>query len=394
MAALDGIAADLREATDADAVDGVRPSVVACPTTEDEVSEVLAAAAADRLTVTVRGAGSKLSWGMPPASCDLVLDLSELDEVIEHQPGDLIVSARAGTPLSRVQQVVAEHGQRLAIDELVPGTTVGGLIATNLSGPLRMAAGGVRDLVIGVTVARADGALARSGGKVVKNVAGYDMAKLIIGSFGTLAVVTQAYFRLHPIPAAQQWLTIEAPSAGEAADLLAKAVHSQGVPSAVEISAAPGQPATVAVLLAGTERGVEARIGRIRELLGPSCQPADLGAARLPEGGIRLKLTSKLSAVAEVTQAAVDLGFSVRGSAGAGILHAAADNIDLPHALARLREATAAAGGAAVVLDAPTDLKRTVDVWGPVGGLEIMRRVKDQFDPDHRLSPGRFVGGI
>jgi glycolate oxidase FAD binding subunit len=186
-----------------------RVGAVARPTSTAEVAEVMRDAAAQRLTVVVRGRGTKWSWGMPPVSADLVVDLSAMDRVLDHQAGDLIVEAEAGTRLADLQRTVGEEGQRLLLDEMVPGASVGGTLATNASGPRRLLGGTARDLLIGVTAVRADGVVAHAGGRVVKNVAGYDLGKLLVGSFGTLAVITEAVFRLHPVPDLRRWVLVD-----------------------------------------------------------------------------------------------------------------------------------------------------------------------------------------
>ena len=157
-------------------------------------------AATRKETVVARGGGTKLDWGAPPSTVDLLVDLSGMNRVLEHAAGDLIVHAEPGVRLSQLQALVSQAGQRLAVDEQVPGSTVGGLVATGLCGPLRLAYGCIRDLLIGISVVRADGVVTKSGGKVVKNVAGYDLGKLYTGSFGTLGIVAEATFRLHPVP--------------------------------------------------------------------------------------------------------------------------------------------------------------------------------------------------
>lgn len=407
--ALGSACADVRDAGEGDHVDGVAPALVARPGDVDQVAEVLRASAAHGLAVVPRGRGTKLTWGAPPARADLVLDLSALDAVLDHQAGDLIVAAQAGARLADVQDVVGGAGQRLALDETVPGTSVGGLLAAGTSGPLRVAVGTARDLLIGITVVRADGVVAKAGGRVVKNVAGYDLGKLAIGSLGTLAVVVDATFRLHPLPAARTW--VSAPVAGpeDAQRLTQAVVHSQVVPAAVEVAWPASGPGTVSVLLEGREDGVAGRAETVRGLLGPDAQtstdapaagaayPWDV-AARGDDRACALKATFALTGLAEVLMAARRAGAEVRGSAGAGVVYAALPPTTAPDdaraALERFRAVTAARGGSTVVVDAPAHLKAELDVWGPVAALELMRRVKDQFDPDRRLAPGRFVGGI
>src|SRR5919199_6892806 len=189
--------------------------------------------AADRgLAVVPRGRGTKLAWGRPPERVDLLVDLSRMAAVQDHAAGDLIVDVRAGTPLTAVQETVARAGQRLALDDPLGGATVGGALATNLSGPLRVGFGSARDLLIGVTLVRADGVVAKAGGRVVKNVAGYDLGKLVIGSFGTLAVITGAVFRLHPLPAARSVVRVPVDRPEEAQRLAQDVVHAQVVPAA------------------------------------------------------------------------------------------------------------------------------------------------------------------
>lgn len=396
MAALSTLTdVDLRDGTEADAVAGVTPCLVATPTSTEQVSSVLRSAHEDGLTVVPRGAGRAVGWAPSPTACDLVLDLSAMNRVLEHQAGDLIVAAEAGTPLAHLQDAVADAGQRLAVDEVIPGTSVGGLIAANPSGPRRMAYGTVRDLLIGVTVVRSDGVVAKAGGKVVKNVAGYDLGKLMVGSCGTLAVVTSAYFRLHPVPETATWVTTTCESPTAATRIVHAAVHSQVAPAAVEIDAAPDTPTTVSVLMEGTAIGVAGRVERMLQLCGAGAATRGQEPFEGYPGTFDqplLKLTCQLSSVPQIAQSAVDLGLHLRGSAGAGVLYAAVpDTAGVAAAVDRLRPETAAAGGATVVLrGAPAD----VDAWGPVAGLDLMRAVKDRFDPHHLLSPGRFVGGI
>ncbi len=403
--------ADVQDAQPEDHVDGVRPALVARPADTGQVAEVLRAAAAHGLTVVPRGRGTKMSWGTPPSSADVLLDVSALDQVLDHAAGDLIVATQAGTRLADLQQVVAQGGQRLALDETVPGASIGGTLATNASGPRRVAVGTARDLLIGVTVVRADGVVAKAGGRVVKNVAGYDVGKLVIGSSGTLAVVTEAIFRLHPVPAAHRWVSVPAADPAEAQRLVQSVVHAQAVPAAVEVDWTPDGQGAVSVLLEGRVEGVEGRAATVRALLGETStesSEAPAGGATYPwdvaatgdQRATALKLTFVLSGLSDVLAAAGDAGVpvAVRGSAGTGVVYAAiapGTPVDaVSAAVDRLRGACAQHGGTTVVVDAPAEVKAGVDVWGPVPALDLMRRVKDQFDPDHRLAPGRYVGGI
>lgn len=405
--AVESACARVLDATAADDVDGRSPALVARPDDVDQVREVMRAAAAHDLALVPRGGGTKLGWGLPPTAVDVVLDLSGLDQVLDHAAGDLILAAQAGTPLRRVQEVAAEGGQRLSLDETVPGATLGGTLATNASGARRVAVGTTRDLLIGVTLVRHDGVLAKAGGRVVKNVAGYDLGKLLIGSFGTLGVVVEVTYRLHPVPETALWVSAPAATPEAAHELAQSAVHSPLVPAAVEVEWDAGRGA-VHVLLEGRGDAVSGRAARLREIFGAgsseTAEPPAAGATYPwsteagAERDVALKLTHRIGGLREVLVAADQVGASVRGSAGAGALYAALPHATTPEraatALDTLRAACTAVGGSAVVLDAPGPVKQALDVWGPVPAIDLMRRVKQEFDPGSRLAPGRFVGGI
>ena len=392
-----------------DAVDGVPARFVAAPGSTEEAAAVVRTAAAEGLAIVARGAGTKLGWGTPPRRVDLIVDTHRLDRIVEHAAGDLVVIAQAGVSLVALGERLAGDRQRLAVDELVPGTTIGGMLGTGVTGPRRLQAGAVRDLVLGVTMVRADGVVAKAGGKVVKNVAGYDVAKLVTGAYGTLGLVTEAAFRLHPIPPASAYVSVRLPDAASAYQAVQRALHAQFVPAAIELDRPePGGPVEVAVLVEGTEAGVTARAAQAVDTLGDGASRIDRPDwwGTLPAGSDRsvlVKATTELTGTGRlldgVDRAAAAAGTTaaVRGSGGVGIVHAALPGTD-PAAVAAfvkaLRDAAPAWRGSVVVLAAPPPVRSEVDSWGPVPGLDLMRRVKERFDPDALLAPGRFVGGI
>jgi glycolate oxidase FAD binding subunit len=401
-APIDGLRAacpDVAEAGAADVVDGVPAQWVARPASTLEASAVLRAAAELGLHVVARGSGTRLSWGTPPRQLDLIVDTGRMDAVVAHAAGDLVVTVQAGLRLGDLQATLAAHGQRLALDG---AGTIGGTIATAAAGPLRYRYGSVRDLIIGITVVLADGTVARAGGTVVKNVAGYDLAKLYTGSLGTLGIVTEAVFRLHPLPDASRWITVVAPDPDHAARAVAEVRNCQHDPVAIEVDRAmPGGPVTVGVAVEGVAAGLGARADAVADLLsrtaGASATIAEAPPdwwGRPPTAADRpaVLVTCEPTGLADLLAGAPG---AIRGSAGAGVLVAGLDDGDrLGTELAALRAVTARHGGSAVLRCAAADRKADLDVWGPVPALGLMRRLKDQFDPEHRLAPGRFVGGI
>ena len=305
------------------------------------------------------------------------------------------------------------------------GGTVGGVLAAGAAGPLRLRYGTPRDLNIGITVVRADGTVASSGGKVVKNVAGYDLGKLFAGSLGTLGLIVEAAFRLHPLPGAASFVTLDCADAAAAHAAIAAAADSPLAPSAAEIDRPRRRaPIRVGVLLEGDPGGVAERAARMTELLDgsvASVSPAPpawwgRGAAAAAAGTV-IRIAFWAAALTEVLRAvdtaasAAGLDPALGGSAAAGVLYASVDERAAPEDvagfLAGLRDRLARdlepgfAGGegpparaSAVVIRAPDAVRDLVDMWGPVPALGLMRALKDQFDPGHLMAPGRFAGGI
>jgi glycolate oxidase FAD binding subunit len=433
----------VRPAGPRDAVAGVVPSWVAAPSATDEASALLAVAAEHGLAVVPRGSGTRIGWGAPPRRCDLIIDSQRLNQVIEHAAGDLVVRVQAGVTLGQLARVLGTAGQQLALDP-PPGLangpngpasgapTIGGMLATGTSGPRRLRYGTPRDLVIGITVVRPPGIVAKSGGKVVKNVAGYDLGKLYAGSYGTLGLITEAVFRLHPVPGAAAFVTAGYADTAAAGQAVAAAAGTDLAPVAVELDR-PGRDGLVrvAVLLEGDPAGVAERAALLRDVLGagtassPSPPPwwGSARPARLvtgPHGPAEptvLRISFWAAALpgllAAIDAAAKEAGLdpAVSGSAAAGVLYAVLDGDADPAAAAQfvtglrdgLDQATDRdfAGGegpptraSAVVLTAPAAVRDTVDMWGPVPSLSLMRAVKEQFDPGYLMAPGRFAGGL
>jgi glycolate oxidase FAD binding subunit len=420
-AALTAACPATREGVRQDAIAGVAPALVGSPASTAEASALLAAAAEHGLAVVPRGAGLGLGWGLAPTRCELAVDLRQMDQVTEHATGDLVARVQAGTTIGHLASVLARAGQQLALDAPADAT-VGGVVATGTAGPRRFRYGAPRDLLIGLTAVRADGVVAHSGGKVVKNVAGYDIGKLFSGSQGTLGLITEATFRLHPLPPAVAYVTAEFRSAEQAgaAAAVAAAAGSALVPSAVELDWPGGssRPLRVGVLLEGTAAGVADRAKRMSELLGaaggsplvavsPTVPPR---WGQLPSSSMVIRTTfwvGKLPSVLDaLVAAAADAGVrpAVSGPAGAGALYACLDPRTEDDAAGRfvrgLRDRLVAgpAGssgprGSVVVLAAPQEVLAAVGAYGPVPGAALMRAVKDQFDPGYRMFPGRLAGG-
>ncbi len=412
--ALDSVCADVQVASREDFIDGTPVQIVARPDSTHELSNVMKAAAAHSLVVVGRGRGTKMTWGRPPATANVVIDLSRLDRVLDHAEGDLVVVAQAGTLLSDVNNAVACSGQRLAIDETVPGSSIGGTIATATSGPRRLSFGSVRDLLIGVTIVRADGVVAKAGGRVVKNVAGYDLCKLMTGSFGTMAMITEAIFRLHPLPAAQSYVTATVDGAEEAHRILQAVMNAQVVAGALEVDWPTEGARNLTVMLEGSTDGVKQRAATTVALIDAFAEettttqspPHEFGAYPWPldasgdDRATALKMTSTLSGVPRILETARKsrVPVQVKGSAGVGVLYGAiapmADATEIAETVRSLRAACEQNGGSLVVLDAANRVKAQLDTWGTVPAIDLMRAVKHQFDPAGRLAPGRFVGGI
>jgi len=403
---------------------------VITPRIIDNLSRTLARASAENLRVSPRGGNSSTDKFQPPLDVDLNIDLTQLNDIIEYEPANLTVTVEAGITMGALQKALAEHQQFLPLDPPQPSrATLGGIIATNSYGPLRLRYGTVRDWLIGTRVVLADGTLVRGGGKVVKNVAGYDLPKLFVGSYGTLGVVAEATFKLSPLPPVSRTLVATADAPGALRHLLARLLHWTPLPNAAEMlmpgvaqSVHPDAPAgrhlflaQVAGSMATVERQMRDGAALCRDnglmvaeaLAGDAQQavwarvrdlPAALGDADSLIAEMRLLPSQLDEALSEIpgiagrhevecaafTRAGQSVWAALHGDAGA-----------MPMLVDVMRKWAGARGGYLVVQRLPVALKGLVDVWGQTRtDFQIMQSLKVQFDPRDLLNPGTFVGGL
>lgn len=406
---------NLRPVTSADTVSGVLPQFVAEPDSEQQLAAILSMANEVGVAVIPRGGGTKLDWGNPPKRAELVLSTARLNRILEHAWADLTVTVEAGCTLHSLQKTLAQHGQRLAFDGLWPErATIGGVLSTNDSGALRLRFGALRDLIIGVTLALPDGTLASSGGKVVKNVAGYDLPKLATGALGTLGVITRAVFRLHPLPRATTTLTCVTDRAEKAKRVFAQLSDSKLAYSALQARFPDVEKPEVFldVLFEGTPPGISQQIAQLQSLASPlSFAESDhsvwMARERLHSQSSRYDGFSTMIRIsahpADAIPAIGNLCTMAVGRAnfkavvhatGLGTVHMTGEKEQVSSLAKVFRKRMENAGGSMVVLGRSA-LTDDFNAWGNAGdALSLMRAVKHQLDPKSTLNPGRFVGGI
>jgi glycolate oxidase FAD binding subunit len=378
-------------------VRGLGGAVAVAPGNAEEIAAVLRLAQENHLAVVECGGGTKQGWGYPVAPA-LVLEMHRLNTLREHTWQDMTCTVEAGCTWAAMQSGLAQHGQFVAVDPLWPDkATVGGIVATNDSGTLRQRYGGLRDLVIGMTIVLADGTIAHTGGKVVKNVAGYDLHKLMIGAFGTLGVVTSVNFRLHSIPRCAQSFTVSATSVEPVGRVMLAMLHAQ--------------LSTVAIQLRGGADGfdLDIQLASLPEVL--ETQAGALGVLAQGEG-IRLRAAADEAWNARQRQLDADVvckgtmlpseiarfAERVRGLGGESVTQAGGIMIaGFPVAAAgqlmELRRELEEGGGSLMVLKQPEETR--LDCWGTLpDSLPLMREIKRRFDPERILNPGRFLGQI
>ena len=404
---------NVHEATEKDAVEGVEPGFVVEPGSVEEISAVMKLAAREGLAIAPRGGGTKMHIGDPPRWLDLIVSTARMTEVLEHTPGDQIVRVESGVKLEDLQENVSDSDQMLAIDPPESGATIGGIVAANSSGPRRYRYGTVRDLIIGITVVLHDGTVAKAGGKVVKNVAGYDLSKLFTGSLGTLGIIATANFRLHPRPGAARAVAVEVAEPQQAQAAAQAIVHSQVEATAVELHYGETEK-QLTVLLESIPGGIDAKtemasflLKEFGEVWTLSDEESDrLGPLTPPEVAdeVVLKISAPpvdLAAVLESVLGAAErkgLGHPrITGHAGTGVTFVgfSGENEDgAAGFVEEMREIWVRRGGSVTLQRAPLTLKQRVSTWDNGGDyLGLVRRVKEKFDPRGGMNPGRFLGG-
>jgi len=400
-----------RAASVSDAVMGVQPQFVVEPASEQELAAVLSCANDAEIAVIPRGSATKLTWGNPPKRAGLILSTARLNRILEHAWADLTVTVEAGCTLQALQEKLAQHGQRLALDGLWPEhATIGGALSTNDSGALRLRFGALRDLIIGVTIALPDGTLASSGGKVVKNVAGYDLPKLTTGALGTLGVIARAIFRLHPLPSGRRTISFSATSVDEMQRQILAIQDAKLAHTALQIRGDSEGRLAADILFEGTEAGLAAEESQLLTLVGGSAlrQSAEFvwGARQNlwpppPVNAVVAKLCVLPSAIATTIHSVKriadprNLHFQyVVQATGIGTLRVEGDAKACKPAIEQIRAELERSRSSLVVLHQPLGLE-PLEAWGSAGdAISLMRAVKYQLDPKNILNPGRFVGGI
>lgn len=406
---------------------------IALPRTVEELSEMLSFAMSENLTVIPAGAGTWLNMGNPPVRAHLIISTTHMNRVREYEPADLTATIEAGCPLYTFNQLAAQHRQWIPLDPFGDeSSTLGAIVATASSGPMRCGFGTPRDWVIGMQVVHAYGLTTRAGGKVVKNVAGYDLCKLYTGSYGTLGVITEISFKLRALPLTERTLVFGGNDVYQLCALAARITASDIQPAAMELLSAKLSNESIELATTGDGNYVlalqfldeeDAVRWQMAEAvrLGADFKHFPLSievsrqfweAYRATEISQEWDLIFKVSVkpadlalmIAEVQKYLPESPLSMlRAHAANGVIRLHATNQALawfrtkerPKRIAEFRRRAQDHGGTMVILRAPMELKSQIDVWGEVGPTaSLMHALKEKFDPQNLLNPGRFVSGI
>lgn len=413
-------------------IDGMLPRMLVTPATTEQVSPIVALANQHDLTILARGGGSRIDLGGIPERVDVMIETIKLSRLLEYEAPDLTCHVEAGLTLAALQAQLAKKGQWLALDPPdAEQSTLGGILASNASGPKRLRYGSPRDMVIGLHVVQANGEIGRSGGNVVKNVAGYDLNKLYVGSLGTLGIIVDANFKLQPLPPKERTLILTFSNATDAMHTVTAILSSLLTPSAIELidsGAAsdmsdffglrlPANGYTLAINFEGSLASIDRQIDETRllarkygallgdDLTGKGQHQFWQAVREHTRGSVTCKAAILVSQIAAYLQHLEtvcrrhDLEAAVVAHAGNGILYIELRPVDatprLVEAIAELRMKAQDARGSLVVERCPVDLKQLINVWGEPGSdFYLMQRLKLQFDPKGTFVRGRFVGGL
>jgi glycolate oxidase FAD binding subunit len=407
-------------------IEGRTPEVAVFPGAVDEVRAVVALAAEGEIPLMPWGGGTAATVGTPPARTGIVLGLGRLDRLLEHEPGDLTATVQAGMTFARLQAALRGRGQWLSLDPPdADRATLGGIVAANASGPRRHLYGTARDQLIGATVVTAEGALVRGGGKVVKNVAGYDLPKLFVGSYGTLGILVEVTVRLRPVPDAERWVRVRFDRLKDAGAAVRAIMGADLIPTAIELLHGEASRAldlegtsTLVVAFDGLQDQVDWQVEQLALITGslgghgvtpvagpPPFDPAQTWAAGLAAIARFSVLPSLVTELMEHGAGAArqrGLRTAWTSHAGVGVVRAAllsaserADLSSMAAVLEEWRNLARSGGGHATLEWAPLAVKAQVPVWDDLGAAgRVMQRIKAQLDPKNILNPGRFVAGI
>ena len=413
-------------------IDGCPPKAIVVPTSVQEIQDVLQFAAKQNLSVIPAGAGTKLDIGNLPQKVDVVLSTTRLNSVVEYEPADLTVTVEAGIPLVDLQKELARHRQFLALNPpYAERCTIGGIVATNTSGSFRLRHGTARNQVLGMRVVHANGTVVKSGGKVVKNVAGYDLNKLYIGAFGTLGIIIEVALKLSPIPPRQAIVAAEFQNIQNAINTGLNIVSSQTLPIFVNllINFDPRHPETqqerkftLVIGFGGDPETVTWQLTQSREIMEQNGGNGvttvedesqqhlqetiqEFSAGNRDTEKVIVKVNLKRTDIAAFSEHIIGANWThdmqMMALLGNGVLYLTipvvpeTDFQDLADVLAQLRQTVLKVEGNLIIETAPPELKQHIDVWGPVGNtLHLMKQVKAKFDADGLLNPGRFIASI
>jgi len=413
-------------------IDNVLPEIVLSPNNIEEVSEIMKLASKESLSVIPWGSGTKSALGNKPDRADIVISTKYLDHMIEHGASDLVATTECGISLKKFQEALNKENQFLALDPPHVGknATIGGIVATNDSGPERLRYGTAREFLIGLKVVRADGSIFKGGSKVVKNVAGYDLPKLYVGSLGTLGIIVEATFRLYPVPEYSETYVASFSSLKDCQETVLTLLDSHLVLTSLEILNPELNSSlserndlyvndsqfSLVIGIRNVGKAVKEQISSVKKIcVQNSGKGALISGAQegklwedirdfpwklikaqrvLCKAGVLVtQIPKALQTIKQLSdENSVKIYVSVRAGNGICTIAIEGEDLSIKNTLKHLRNFMLSIGGYLVLQEAPSEIKNGFDVWGDIGsGLGIMKRVKANYDPDNLLNPGRYI---